>query len=329
MKGYPSRQRVALWHCAAVLLMTFFISVVSATAAAADNNDKQKGQIAILVNSLDNPYYAAEASAAKQQAKSLGYEPLVLSHNEDVNRQHELITSVVAKGVKGIILDNADSQSSVAAVRYAKQHDVPVVLINREIPKDGIAIAQLSHNNVQAASQVARQFVQKVGEKGQYVELTCNLADNNCVTRSKAFHRVLDQYPDLKMVARQDAKGVLLDAKENMDSILQEHPNIDGVICGNGPVALGAIASLQNADKGDVTVAGMDGSNDEMAAIKAGKLYATAMLQAQKIASDGVSELDKYLETGSTGESERQLYRGILITQDNADKVQDFSYGQK
>ncbi|WP_423824179.1 D-ribose ABC transporter substrate-binding protein [Salinisphaera sp. SPP-AMP-43] len=309
--------------------MTFCVSVVSVTAGAADNSDQQKGQIAILVNSLDNPYYAAEATAAKQEAKSLGYAPLVLSHNEDVNRQHELITSVVAKGVKGIILDNADSQSSVAAVRYAKQHDVPVVLINREIPKDGIAIAQLSHNNVQAASQVARQFVQKVGEKGQYVELTCNLADNNCVTRSKAFHRVLDQYPDLKMVARQDAKGVLLDAKENMDSILQEHPNIDGVICGNGPVALGAIASLQNANKGDVTVAGMDGSNDEMAAIKAGKLYATAMLQAQKIASDGVSELDKYLETGSTGQSERQLYRGILITQDNADQVQDFSYGQK
>ncbi|XRG81767.1 D-ribose ABC transporter substrate-binding protein [Salinisphaera sp. SPP-AMP-43] len=329
MNGYPYRRRLARWHCAAVLLMTFCVSVVSVTAGAADNSDQQKGQIAILVNSLDNPYYAAEATAAKQEAKSLGYAPLVLSHNEDVNRQHELITSVVAKGVKGIILDNADSQSSVAAVRYAKQHDVPVVLINREIPKDGIAIAQLSHNNVQAASQVARQFVQKVGEKGQYVELTCNLADNNCVTRSKAFHRVLDQYPDLKMVARQDAKGVLLDAKENMDSILQEHPNIDGVICGNGPVALGAIASLQNANKGDVTVAGMDGSNDEMAAIKAGKLYATAMLQAQKIASDGVSELDKYLETGSTGQSERQLYRGILITQDNADQVQDFSYGQK
>lgn len=307
----------------AVLLLMGFMFVGPGIANAADSTE---GQIAILVNSMDNPYYAAEANAAKKQAQSLGYGTLVLSHNEDVNRQYELITSVVAKGVKGIILDNADSQASVAAVRYAKEHDVPVVLINREIPKDGIAIAQLSHNNVQAASQVARAFVQKVGEKGNYVELTCNLADDNCVTRSKAFHRVLDQYPDLKMVARQDAKGVLLKAKEDTDSILQEHPDINGVICGNGPVALGAIASLQNAGKSDVIVAGMDGSNEEMQAIKAGKLYATAMLQAQKIARDGVSELDKYLKTGSTGKPERQLYRGILITKKNADKVQDFSY---
>ncbi|WP_414707084.1 D-ribose ABC transporter substrate-binding protein [Salinisphaera sp.] len=311
------------------MLMMVLALVVSSTASAADNNDGQKGQIAILVNSLDNPYYAAEAKAAKRKAQSLGYSTLVLSHNEDVNRQHQLITSVVAKGVEGIVLDNAGSQASVSAVRYAKQHGVPVVLINREIPEDGIAIAQLSHNNVQAASQVAHKFVQKLGEKGKYVELTCNLADNNCVARSKAFHRVLDQYPDLKMVARQDANGALLDAKEIMDSILQEHPDIDGVICGNGPVALGAIASLQNAGKDDVIVAGMDGSNEEIEAIKSGKLYATAMLQAQKIARVGVSELDKYLRTGSTGRPERQLFRGILITKDNADKVHDFSYGKK
>lgn len=287
-----------------------------------------KGTIAILVNSLDNPYYAAEAKGAEQQAKKLGYETMVLSHGEDVNKQNELVNLVVGKGVKGIILDNADSSASVATVKSAVDQKVPVALINREIPREGLAIAQLSHNNLQAGTEVAQKFVEAIGESGEYVELTCNLADKNCVTRSEAFHQVLDQYPDLKMVARQDAKGALLPGKQAMDSILQEHPKIKGVIAGNGPVALGAIASLQSAGRNEVVVMGIDGSNDERDSVLAGKLKATVMLQAQAIAVRGVDLLDKYIKTGKTGEDERQLFRGILITKDNASKVNSFSYAK-
>jgi erythritol transport system substrate-binding protein len=298
-----------------------FAAVHSVDAVAAS-----KGTIAILVNALDNPYYAAEAKGADTEAKKLGYDTIVLSHGEDVNKQNELVNLVIGKGVKGIILDNADSNSSVATVRTAQEKKVPVVLINREIPKDGIAIAQLSHNNLQAGTEVAQKFVEAIGEKGEYVELTCNQADKNCVTRSQAFHQVLDQYPDLKMVARQDAKGALLPGKQAMDSILQEHPNIKGVICGNGPVALGAIASLESAGKKNVVVMGIDGSNDERDSLLQGKLKASVMLQAQGIAIHGVDLLDKYIATGKTGEPERQLTRGILITKDSASHVKDFYY---
>jgi erythritol transport system substrate-binding protein len=309
------------------------LAVTAAVAASfvtalqpADALAASKGTIAILVNALDNPYYAAEAKGADTEAKKLGYDTIVLSHGEDVNKQNELVNLVIGKGVKGIILDNADSNSSVATVRTAQDKHVPVVLINREIPKDGIAIAQLSHNNLQAGTEVAQRFVDTIGEKGEYVELTCNLADKNCVTRSQAFHQVLDQYPDLKMVARQDAKGALLPGKQAMDSILQEHPHIKGVICGNGPVALGAIASLDSAGRSDVVVMGIDGSNDERDSVEAGKLKATVMLQAQTIAIHGVDLLDRDIRTGKTGEPERQLFRGILITKDNASKVNDFYY---
>jgi len=302
-------------------LLTVLTSLVVPPAFAVE-----KGTLAILVNSLDNPYYSAEAKGAEAKAESLGYKTLVLSHGEDVKRQGELISLVIGRKVQGIILDNADSQASVAAVKQARDAGVPVVLINREIPVDGVALAQISHNNFQAGSDVANEFVEKMGEKGTYAELTCNLADNNCVTRSKSFHNVIDQYPDMKMIARQDAKGTLIDGKRIMDSILQAHPDIKGVITGNGPVALGVIAALKAANRSDVTVVGIDGSNDERDAVKSGALYATVMLQAQAIASQGVEILDQYIQKGSYSGKERILFRGILIKKDNADKVNNFNY---
>ncbi|MZI90392.1 substrate-binding domain-containing protein [Dickeya dianthicola] len=304
-----------------MLLTTAITSALSLTAHAAE-----KGTIMILVNSLDNPYYASEAKGADKKAQELGYTTTVLSHGEDVKKQSELIDAVIGKKVQGIVLDNADSTASVAAIKKAQGAGIPVVLINREIPVDDVALVQITHNNFQAGSDVANVFVGKMGEKGKYAELTCSLADNNCVTRSKSFHQVLDQYPEMTSVARQDAKGTLIDGKRIMDSILQAHPDVKGVICGNGPVALGAIAALKAAGRNDVVVVGIDGSNDERDAVKEGSLKATVMLQAQAIAAQGVTDLDNYLQKGVKPAKQRVMFRGILIQQGNASKVQDFNF---
>ncbi|MCI4187121.1 D-ribose ABC transporter substrate-binding protein [Dickeya dianthicola] len=304
-----------------MLLTTAITSALSLTAHAAE-----KGTIMILVNSLDNPYYASEAKGADKKAQELGYTTTVLSHGEDVKKQSELIDAAIGKKVQGIVLDNADSTASVAAIKKAQGAGIPVVLINREIPVDDVALVQITHNNFQAGSDVANVFVGKMGEKGKYAELTCSLADNNCVTRSKSFHQVLDQYPEMTSVARQDAKGTLIDGKRIMDSILQAHPDVKGVICGNGPVALGAIAALKAAGRNDVVVVGIDGSNDERDAVKEGSLKATVMLQAQAIAAQGVTDLDNYLQKGVKPAKQRVMFRGILIQQGNASKVQDFNF---
>ena len=301
------------------------LTAATLTAFSFAAHAAEKGTIMIMVNSLDNPYYASEAKGASEKAQALGYKTTVLSHGEDVKKQNELIDTAIGKKVQGIILDNADSTASVAAIEKAKKAGIPVVLINREIPVDDVALEQITHNNFQAGSEVANVFVEKMAEKGKYAELTCNLADNNCVTRSKSFHQVIDQYPDMVSVAKQDAKGTLIDGKRIMDSILQAHPDVKGVICGNGPVALGAIAALKAANRSDVIVVGIDGSNDERDAVKAGTLQATVMLQAQAIAAQGVTDLDNYLQKGEKPAKQRVMFRGILITQDNADKVQDFN----
>ena len=65
----------------------------------------EKGTIMILVNSLDNPYYASEAKGANLKAQALGYKTSVLSHGEDVKKQSELIDAAIGKKVQGIILD--------------------------------------------------------------------------------------------------------------------------------------------------------------------------------------------------------------------------------
>ncbi|MET3899753.1 erythritol transport system substrate-binding protein [Devosia sp. UYZn731] len=280
--------------------------------------------IVIITPSHDNPFFAAEAAGAKAKAEELGYTTQVYSHDDDANKQNELIDSAIAAGAKAIILDNAGADASVAAVQKAKDAGIPSFLIDREINATGVAAAQIVSNNYQGATLGAEAFVAAVGEKGNFVELTGKESDTNAGIRSKGYHDVIDQYPDLKMVAQQSANWSQTEAFTKMESILQANPDIQGVIAGNDTMAMGAVAALDAAGRKDVVVVGFDGSNDVRDAIKAGTIKATVLQPAFRQAQYAVELADKFLKDGATGVDEKISMDCVLIDSTNAAQLETF-----
>ncbi len=281
--------------------------------------------IAIITPAHDNPFYKAEAEGAEAKAKSFGYDVLSLSHDDDANKQSELVDTAIGRGAKAIILDNAGSEASIAAVKKAKDAGIPSFLIDREINATGIAVSQIVSNNYQGAQLGAQEFIKLMGEKGNYVELVGREADLNAGIRSQGYHDVLDDYPDLKMVAQQTANWSQTEAYSKMETILQANPDIKGVISGNDTMAMGAIAALQAAGRKDVIVVGFDGSNDVRDSIKAGGIKATVMQPAYAQAQLAVEQADAYIKSKTAPKEEKQLMDCVLINADNADKLETFA----
>lgn len=280
--------------------------------------------IAIITPSHDNPFFKSEAVAAENRAKDLGYDTLVLVHDDDPNKQSEMFDTAIARGAKAIILDNAGADATVAPVRRAKEAGIPSFLIDREIKETGIAVSQIVSNNYQGAQLGAEEFVRLMGEEGKYAELLGREADTNAGIRSAGYHDVIDQYPDMEMVAQQSANWSQTEAYEKMESILQANPEIKGVISGNDTMAMGAWAALQAAGREDVILVGFDGSNDVRDSILEGGIKATVLQPAYRQAELAVEQADQYLKTGSTGQDEKQLMDCILVTKENAEKLDNF-----
>ncbi|MDR6431908.1 D-ribose ABC transporter substrate-binding protein [Brucella pseudogrignonensis] len=281
--------------------------------------------IAIITPSHDNPFFKAEAVGAEAKAKELGYETLILVHDDDANKQSQLVDTAIGRGAKAIILDNAGSEASIAAVQKAKDAGIPSFLIDREINATGVAVSQIVSNNYQGAQLGAEEFVKLMGEAGNYVELLGREADLNAGIRSKGYHDVIDDYPDLKMVAQQSANWSQPEAFTKMQSILQANPDIKGVIAGNDTMAMGAWAALEAAGRKDVIVVGFDGSNDVRDSIKAGGIKATVLQPAFAQAQMAVEQADQYIKTGKGPAEEKQLMDCVLINADNADKLETFA----
>ncbi len=91
---------------------------------------------------------------------------------------------------------------------------------------------------------MGESFVKAMGGKGNYIELTGKATDTNAKVRSDAYHAVIDQYPDMKMVQQETANWDQQEAFTKVETMLQADPNVQGIIAGNDTMALGAVAAV-------------------------------------------------------------------------------------
>jgi erythritol transport system substrate-binding protein len=310
------------------VVSTLMIFALLLGAGAMSARAQEKKLIAIIVPSPENPFFKAEADAAETKAKSLGYDTLVLVHNDDPVKQDQLFDSAIARKAAAIILDNAGADASIAAVKKAKSAGIPSFLVDREINATGVAVAQLVSNNYQGATLGAEEFAKLMGEEGDYVELIGKETDTNAGIRSKGYNDTLSQYPKLKKVAAQSANWNQAEAFQKVQTIIQQFPNIKGVISGNDTMALGAYAALKAAGKGKVIVVGFDGSPDVAESIKANEIRATVLQPVVRLSELAAEQADQYLKTGKTGQDEKQSIDCVLVNPDNVKKYSSFSLSE-
>ncbi|WP_116134462.1 D-ribose ABC transporter substrate-binding protein [Tropicimonas sp. IMCC34043] len=280
------------------------------------------GLMSIIVTDPANPYWFTEGEVAKATAEELGYTANVAAHKGDTNVESNLIDAAITNKARAIILDPANADGSIGAVRKAIDAGIPVFLVNAEINESGLAIAQLVSNNAQGAALGAIEWVDRVGDQANYVEFFGNPADNNAATRSNGYETVISQYPDLVRVAKEVANWDRTQGYNKMQSIIQATPDFTAVISGNDEMALGAIAALKEAGMLDkVTVGGFDGSPDAVAAIKAGEMAYTVLQPVAVFSAEAVRQADHYITTGEPMVAEeKQLFDCLLITADNVDQ---------
>jgi erythritol transport system substrate-binding protein len=297
------------------LKRTLFAAAAIAAMPLMSHAAMADGLISIIVNDPSNPYWLTEGNVAKETAEELGYDATVSAHKGDTNTESNLVDTAITNQAKAIILDPANADGSIGAVKKAVAAGIPVFIVNAEINQTGLAKAQLVSNNAQGAALGAMAWVDAMGDKGSYVELFGAPSDNNAQTRSNGYKTVLSQYPDLVKKAQEVANWDRTQGYSKMQSMLQANPNIKGVISGNDEMALGAIAALKEAGKlkGKV-IGGFDGSPDAIAAVKAGEMTYTVLQPVAIFAKDAVKQADYFIKNGKLKvPEEKQLFDCILI----------------
>src|SRR5215831_16676591 len=285
------------------------------TRAADPIAPKQK--IAVVISTLNNPWFVVLGDAAKARAIDLGYDAALFDSQNDTAKEASHFESILAAGYKAILFNPTDANGSIANVRKAKDAGIPVFCIDREINATNAATAQMLSDSYSGCVALGQYFVKVVGKDGKYAELLGIVGDNNTWNRSKGFHSVVDRYLGLKMVAQQSADFDRAKGLEVFESILQKNPDLAAVFCGNDAMAMGAYQALVAAgsDK-QIKVFGFDGADDVVRLIAEKKIEATGMQFPKMMARKAAEFADEYLK-GKHEFPQKVPVAVELVTQEN------------
>jgi ribose transport system substrate-binding protein len=293
----------------------------------ASDDHPRKAKFAVVISTLNNPWFVVLGDTAKSRAQELGHEATLFDSQNDPATEAAHFENIIAGGYGAILLNATDSDGSIASVRKAKASGIPVFCIDREINATDAATCQILSDNYSGCIALGEYFAERLGEQGAYVELLGQVGDNNTWNRSKGFHSVVDRFPKLRMVAQQSADFDRGKAHDVMESLLQANPGIDAVFCGNDAMAMGAYQALVSAGKSArVKVFGFDGADDVVRLIAEGKIEATAMQFPKTMARAAAEYAGEWIK-GRRDFPQKIPVSVELVTTENVGQYGD--YGKK
>jgi len=322
-----------------IALLSLFIGLASvmsgcgpsdkSPAPSSNGNTKtdaalKANRVAVVISTLNNPWFVVLAETARDSAKDLGYEAVIFDSQNDPAKESEHYDNIIASGYSAILFNPTDADGSIANVRKAKAADIPVFCMDRELNATDAAVSQILSDNYSGTVAIGQYFVKQLGKTGKYIELLGLVGDNNTWNRSKGFHSVVDRFPGLEMVAQQSAGFDRAKALEVTESLLQAHSDIDAVFAGNDAMAMGAYQALVAAGKDKhVKVFGFDGADDVVKLIAEGKIAATGMQFPKLMAKTAAQSADAYIK-GKRDFTQKTPVAVELVTQENVSNFGDY-----
>jgi len=257
-------------------------------------------KIGVAMSLFDDNYLTVLRHNIQRHAKDLGVEVQMEDAQGDIARQQSQIENFVAAGVDGIITMLVDADSGRAMSKIADQAGIPLVFVNMlpaNMEKFPEKQAWVGSNEEQAGELQATEVCKLASGKGDAVILMGQLGTTGQRGRTAAAERVLksDACKDIKVLDAQTANWMRTPAMDLMTNWITSGMKPTIVLGNNDEMALGAIQALKSSGVSmkDVVVAGVDATQDALAAMEAGDLDVTVYQSAK---GQGEGSLDTVLK---------------------------------
>lgn len=270
------------------ILATLVISVVASAVHAQT--------IGVSMSGLDK-FRTALLNGVLSHGKTISGLKLVTQNaNGDNELQKKQIEQFIADKVDAIILAVSDGDLGPQMTKLAADAHIPLIYINNvpsnlsDLPENQVVVAS---NEAESGTLQTKEVCALLKGKGRVVVLMGEPFHAAARARTQDIDNVIAM-PDckgLQIVERQAAYWSSDYADQQMQEWLSAGVKFDAVIANNDEMALGAIRAMKRNGMSmkDVVVAGVDATDDALAAMQAGDLDVTIL---QSASGQGATAVD-------------------------------------
>ncbi|SFV28379.1 inositol transport system substrate-binding protein [Devosia crocina] len=292
-----------------LLLSTAIVLTLSGAASAQT--------VGVSMALFDDNFLTVLRNGIQASADEQGIDVQIEDAQNDVAKQLDQIRNFLASGVDAIVVNPVDTSATQAMSDAAASAGVPLVYVNRQpINVDTLPDGQafVASNEVESGTLETQEVCRLLSEAGKtdaniYV-MQGELSNQAAIQRTQDIYDVMESGDcgvTLNVIDQQTANWSRDQAQNLMTNWLSTGTDFDAVISNNDEMALGAIQAMKAAGIGmdSVIVAGIDATQDALAAMQAGDLDVTVF---QNAAAQGSGSLDAALKLAAGETVEKKVY---------------------
>ncbi|OSM94392.1 D-ribose ABC transporter substrate-binding protein [Lonsdalea populi] len=272
------------------------VTLISAVALSATLSAQvaAKETIALVVSTLNNPFFVSLKDGVQKEADRQGYNLVVLDSQNNPAKELSNVQDLTVRGARLLLINPTDSDAVVNAIKMANQANIPVITLDR-VASSGKVASHVASDNAAGGAAAADFISGKLGEGAKVIQLEGLAGTSAARERGRGFMTSAKQH-QFDILASQPADFDRTKGLNVMQNLLTAHPAVKAVFAQNDEMALGALRALQTAGRDDVLVVGFDGTTDGIKAVNGGKLAATVAQRPDQIGIIGVQTADKVLK---------------------------------
>lgn len=267
------------------------IALVSATMTS---GAYAKDTLALVISTLNNPFFVTMKEGAEQKAQELGYDLIVLDSQNDPAKELANVEDLSVRGTKVLLINPTDSDAVTNAIRLANRAGLPVLTLDRAANR-GDVVSHIASDNVAGGLMAGDYIAEQIGADAKVIQLEGIAGTSAARERGNGFAQAVTKH-GFELMASQPADFDRTKGLNVMENLLTGNPTVQAVFAQNDEMALGAMRALQAANKKDVLIVGFDGTQDGIKAVQGGRLAATIAQQPNAIGAIAVETADRILK---------------------------------
>lgn len=287
-------------------ILSSALAVMMSTAAHAET-------IGVSMALFDDNFLTVLRNGMSDYAKTLdGVELQIEDAQNDVAKQQSQVQNFIASGVSAIIVNPVDTDATAALSKAAADAGIPLVYVNREpvnvneLPEKQAFVAS---DEKESGTLETKEVCRLLNGKGKVVVMMGELSNQAARVRTQDIKDVIatDECKGLEIVEEQTANWSRTQGSDLMTNWLSAGLEFDAVISNNDEMAIGAIQALKAAGRSmdSIVVAGIDATQDALAAMAAGDLDVTVF---QDAAGQGKGSVDAALKLARGEQVDTKVY---------------------
>lgn len=253
--------------------------------------------IAVIPKATSHLFWIAVENGARAAARDSKVEMLWNGppSETDYARQIQIVDSMIARRVDGIVVAATERQALVGPISRAMAAGIPVTVFDSGIEGDNYT-SFVATNNYEGGAIAAREMVRLAGTTGKVALLMNAPGSTSTMDRERGFEETLaKEAPGLVIAARQYGLSDRGKARAAAENMLTAHPDLRGMFCSSEPSAVGgALAVKARHLSGKLQLVTFDSSADLVEELKSGTIQAMVVQDPFRMGYDAVkSVVDK------------------------------------